>query len=501
MKTTIPLSKIGLWLGKVVFPLLVLAALVAPRPAHAQQPPTPPPAETPTSQPAESDAEWLERTTTYFHILYTAGDEAIAENYASFVDTIYDEISTVFSHQTEPPITLRLYPSEESYAQANPLAPRIPGIVAHADFRHREVAVIVPVTGRQTPEGVQNNVRHELTHIIAAEMSKNRLNTGFQEGIAQYVEAYVPELEGKIQLLDQAVTNDTLLSWSDLDKREQVYGQPGISYPQTLSMVSFLIDTYGFGKFRDFLTMTGRTSGYRSALDRAYGVSPTDLEAEWLAWLPSYLEGGYRHNALNSYDLTHARQLVNHGHYAEAQGELEQAIAWLTDEERLQTADEQSQEVLSEAQTLLQRSKDGQQAEQVAAAARAALETGDYVAARQFIEQARTLYAALSDTRQDEILDVYAERVAQGLAAQGRMDEAYNLAQSLQYSEARIAADEAAAEFAVLGDSERYEEALSLHRSLNGKQGMLGTLLVALGVMGVVFSLWGRMFIRDQEVW
>jgi len=491
------------WVGALLLPVVVLLALLAPATARAQQPtPPPPPAATPQpAQPPAEDAEWLERKTTYFNILYTRGDEAIAENYASFVDTIYDEITTVFSHKTEPPITLRLYPSEESYAKANPLAPRIPGIVAHADFRHREVAVIVPVTGRQTPEGVQNNVRHELTHIIAAELSNNRLNTGFQEGAAQYVEMYVPELEGKIQLLEQALNSDTLMSWSDLDKREQVYGQPGVSYPQTLSIVSFLIDTYGFGTFRDFLTMAGRTSGYRSALDRAYGVSPTDLEAEWLAWLPSYIAGGYRHNALNSYDLSHARQLVNTGHYAEAQTELENAIAWITDEERAQTADEQSQEILSEAQTLLQRSKDGQQAEQVAASARAALEEGDYTGARRFIEEARALYAALSDTRQDEILDVYADRVDRGLAAKGRMDEAYTLAHALQFSEARLAADEAAAEFSVLGDTRRYQEALELHRSLNGQQGMLGTLLLAVGVMGVVFSLWGRMFIRDQDVW
>jgi hypothetical protein len=488
----------------VVLWVLVLFAPISVR-AQSNDPPTPP---TPPPVPDEDEEQrqstqenWQELQTTYFHILYTPGDEAIANHYASFVDSVYDEIAAIFEYETEPPLTLRLYPTEESYAQVNPLAPKLPGIVAHADFRHREVAVIVPVTGNQTPEGVENNVRHELTHIIAAELSGNKLNTGFQEGIAQYLEIYVPELEGKVHLLTRASEDDRLLDWSDFEQRGKVYGQPDVSYPQTLSVVAFLVEQYGFEKFIEFLENTEESSGYRSALDNTYGISPADLETAWLEWLPSYLEGGYRHNVISSYDLSHARKLVNAGRYAEAQQELEEAIAWLQSEERVERADDQSDEVLLEAQKLLQRSKDGQYAEQLAAEARAALKRGEYERSQQLINEARVIYASLSDTRQDEVLDAYAARVKRGLQATERLIEATNLARSLQFPEARTAADEAASEFALLGDNQRFEEAVSLLRSMESRQSLAGTLLVALGLMGVVLSLWGRWFWREEEAW
>lgn len=479
------------WYGRCVLALVFLLTCVVPAWVYAQEGDTAP----------LTAEDWRERKTTYFSILYTSDDAAVTEYYAGFVDDVYEEVSLIFDHRTEPPITLRLYPTQESYAKVNPMAPNLPGIVAHADFRHREVAVIIPVTGNQSPEGVQNNVRHELTHIVAAERSNNHLNTGFQEGIAQYVEKRVPDLETRIHLLSQAYQENALLPWSDFDHRDRVYGRPEVSYPQTLSVVSYLVDTYGFEKFQTFLSTSANSTGYRSALEKTYGVSPAELEAAWLAWLPSYLEGGYRHNVLSSYDLTHARNLVEAGDYATAQKELEQAIAWLTSEERAQNQGDEPDETLTEAQTLLQRSYDGQEAERLAAAARFALKDADYPHARELVEQARAAYAALSDTRQDLVLDTYAERAERGMHAQETLEKAVWLSRALQFPQARAAANEAATEFAMLGNDQGFNEAVSLHRSMNTQQSLAGTLLVGAGLMGVIISLWGRWFFREQEVW
>lgn len=478
----------------VVLLAVVLVPWFAPPRAHAQDDADP------TPEPAATE-NWQEQQTTYFTILHIPDDAAVASYYAGFVDVVYEEMTTLFDHHTEPPITLRLYPTQESYARVNPLAPNLPGIVAHADFRHREVAVILPVTGRQSPEGVQNNVRHELTHIIAAEMSDNHLNTGFHEGIAQYVEEGMPDLEAKIQLLSRAYNEGLLLPWSDFDKRGEVYGTPEVSYPQTLSVVAFLIDTYGFDLFREFLAASGESSGYRSALTDTYGVSPAELETAWLAWLPTYIDGGYRHNVLSSYDLSHARKLVEAGHYGEAETELQQAIDWLTSEDRLERQSSEPDETLAEAETLLQRSKEGQEAERLAAAARTALQEGHYQQSRELVEQARAAYAALSDTRQDTVLDTYAQRAERGMAAQDVLARAASLSRALQFPQARAAADEAAAEFALLGDSQRYAEAVALRRSMNTRQNLAGTLLLAVGTMGAVLSLWSRWFLREEEVW
>jgi len=342
------------------------------------------------------ESDWRERPTKYFAILYIDGDQATSERYAGFVDAIYDEVAAIFGHRTEVPITLRLYPSLARYQDANPLARGLTGVVAHADFRRHELVVVLPQTEAQTPEEVKNNIRHELTHLVAAELSDDRLNVGFQEGLAQYVERPAPELETRINQLQRTFDQDLLLPWSDLDDRDSVYQQPDISYPESLSVVAFLVERYSFAKMREFLTITARSSGYRSALERAYAATPDDLERQWRARLPSYLAGGYKRNALSAYDLTGAEALLRQGRYAEAKTELETAIEWLHTTEQ--------SDVLQQAQELLTHSEAGLRADALAGDARAALEAGDYDRAAGLVLQAQQAYVALEDTRQTAVL-------------------------------------------------------------------------------------------------
>lgn len=470
------------WLTRLVPQLLLLAcalALFLPGEASAQR---------------WNGPEWRERRTERFAILYADGDEATAEQYASFVDQIYDEVSAIFGHRPAVPVTLRLYPTLERYYEANPLARGLRGIVAHADFRRNEVVVIVPQTDRQTPDEIQNNVRHELAHIIASELSGSRLNVGFQEGVAQYVELPSGELENKIRLLRRALDRGELLPWSDLDSRDLVYGNPDVAYPQALSVVAFLVDRYSFTKLREFLAISARSSGYRSALERAYGVSPAALEEEWRAWLPSYIAGGYLRNALTAYDLSHIEAMLSDGRYAEAQRAVETAIEWLRTTAQTET--------LLQAEGLLRMAEAGQRADGLAQEARAALEANDYDRALLLAEQALALYADLGDERQDAALRAYIERAQRGQQAAAMLSQAMALAETWQtYPQARATADRAAAEYLALGDRARAEEALALRETLNQRQTLLGGVLLAAGVGGVLLSLFRRVTLREADAW
>jgi hypothetical protein len=439
------------------------------------------------------DSDWRERQTERFAILYIDGDQATAEHYAGFVDSIYDEIAAVFGHKTRTPVTLRLYPSLERYQEANPLARELTGVVAHADFRRHELVVVLPQTLRQTPEEVQNNIRHELTHLVAAELSDDRLNVGFQEGVAQYVERPAPELEQRVAALQRAYDGDQLLGWSDLDDRDQVYRNPEVSYPQSLSMVAFLVERFSFAKLREFLTIAARSSGYRSALERAYGATPDDLEQQWRAWLPGYLAGGYKRNALTAYDLSGVEAMLRQGRYADAKTELETAIEWLRTTEQ--------DDVLAQAQQLLASSNAGLAAEDLASQARAALDAADYERAADLVAQARTAYAALEDGRQDAVLDAYAARAERGQRAAEVLSQAQAQARALRFPQARQAADQAAAEYLALGDRARAEQALALRGFLDQRQGLVGAVLLVLGILGVGASAIRRFAVREAEAW
>lgn len=439
------------------------------------------------------ESDWRERRTERFAILYADGDQATAERYAGFVDGIYDEVSAIFGHQTSTPISLRLYPSLERYQEANPLARGMSGVVAHADYRRHELVVVLPQTESQTPEEVQNNIRHELTHLVAAELSDDRLNVGFQEGLAQYVERPAPELETRIALLQRAYDQDRLLSWSDLDNRDTVYRNPEVSYPESLSMVAFLVERYSFAKLRELLAVAARSSGYRSALERTYGVTPDELERQWREWLPGYLAGGYQRNALAAYDLSGAEALLRQGRYAQAQSELQTAI------EFLRTTEQDA--VLQQAQDLLARSAAGLQAEELARQARASLEAADYDRAADLVAQARQSYAALGDQRQQAVLDAYAQRAERGRSAAAALDQALALARTLRYPQARAAADLAAADFLALGDGARASQAQALRAFLDQRQSLLGAALLLLGLAGVGASAVRRLRVREVEAW
>jgi hypothetical protein len=458
-----------------LFAILLVALLLAPNVAAAQE------------------SDWRERPTEHFAILYVDGDQATSERYAGFVDAIYDEVAAIFGHRTSTPITLRLYPTLARYQDANPLARGLTGVVAHADFRRHELVVVLPQTQAQTPEEVKNNVRHELTHLVAAELSDDRLNVGFQEGLAQYVERPAPELETRIKLLQRAFDQDRLLPWADLDDRNIVYQNAEVSYPESLSIAAFLVERYSFAKMREFLTITARSSGYRSALERTYAATPDELERQWRDWLPSYLAGGYKRNALTAYDLTGAEALLRQGRYAEAKTELQTAIEWLRTTEQ--------SDVLQQAEELLLRGEAGLRAEALAGDARAALEAGEYDRAGDLVAQARRAYADLGDARQDAVLAAYAQRVERGRQAAASLEQALTLARSLRYPQARTVADQAAAAYLSLGDRARAEQALTLRAFLDQRQTLLGATLLLLGLVGAGASAVRRLTVKEAEAW
>jgi hypothetical protein len=437
--------------------------------------------------------DWRERPTHYFTILYTAGDEASAETYSGFADKLYDEVSGVFGHQVATPIVLRLYPTLDRYYDLNPRARGLTGVVAHADFRRNEVSVIIEQTAGQTDVEVLNNVRHELTHMIASDLSENRLNVGFQEGLAQVVELPAPELDRKIALLQQAYDNQELLAWSDFDQRDRIYGDVNVAYPESMSVVAFLVERYTFAKMREFVENSAHTSGYRSALERTYGVAPDELERQWLEWLPSYLSGGYRGAKVDSFDLSRAEQLLGQGMYAAAQQELDTVI------NAMRAAGNTAE--LAHAQSLQARSVSGQQADELARQAHDALATYDYALAGQLAGQARSLYDSIGATHQNAALDEYMRRAQQGASAQQSLDQAAAQARLLRYPQARLLADQAAAQFTALGDRERASAALQLRAFLDQRQVLVGGVLLLLGLGGVAMSLVRRVMVREAEAW
>ncbi len=387
----------------LILPILLLMWLSAP--AYAQDP---------DDEPLPF-IDWQELETENFIIVYAGSVEGLAgtecacgieeaQFYAAFIDEIYTDLVAVFGVELETPINLRLFPTDESYYEINPLAEQITGIIAHALNSRAEIAISLARIQSQAlaEEEIINNIRHELTHFFASFLSDGKLNTGFQEGIGQYVERPANQAGDSLASLEAAHQNEHLFTWAELDEAEQVFGDPQVAYPQTLSMVAFLIDRYGFLAFVNFIEANATQPGYRSALEIAYEKSADELEAEWLAYLPQYFAGRWQINSLYAYDLSRVTQLVNLGAYSDAEIELVEVVGLLESTDQTQT--------LAQAELLLAQARRGQAAGALADEARQALQSGDYVLTIARANAAVTAYEELGYRERIPEIQTYIQR-------------------------------------------------------------------------------------------
>jgi hypothetical protein len=438
------------------------------------------------ARPAVADAQgvtWEERRTLQFSILHPSGAEALADEYARFVDGIYDEMTTLWDYHPPPPMILRLYPTMDLYYEANPLAARMPGVIAHAHTGRREISVAIPQTMGQSDEELRNNVRHELTHIIAADLSDGRLTTPWQEGIAQYVEHPSEQLEQKMRLMRQLIAEDRLLSWRALNEPGATYADPRVGYPQSFTIVAFLIQRDGMSRFRAFVEATRESSSYRGALERAYGVSPDILEREWREQLPRFVTEGYRAAGggarLPVFDLDPAAQLVARGEFQAAVESLRGMIPAIRTNGDADT--------LLQAQSLLARAEIGQRAVGFATDARAALLRGDYLSARSAGAEGEQQFDTLGAEEQIELMREYQALAERGMAAERQLATASSLLRRLRVPEAREHLVAAYSTFSELGDQPRASQAEAALNLIGRAERVLVIMCL---LTGVVFLLW-----------
>jgi hypothetical protein len=456
----------------VIFPLLLLAFL--PGLSHAQEPTN------------DILVDWEELKTENFVIVYADSILGVApgdcecgveqaEFYAAFADQVYEELVAVFGVELETPINLRLFPTEESYYEVNPIARQITGVIAHALNNREEIAIALPRTRSLTEEEIINNVRHELTHFFASLLSDGKLTTGFQEGIAQYLEKPTERTSYDPAVLKLAFEQGRLLSWAELDKSEQVFRDPQVAYPQTLAIASFLIDRYGFETFVEFIKANTTEPGYRSALETTYQKSADELESEWLEYLPDYFEGRWQINAIYAFDLSRIRSLVEKGAYTDAEVELVDIIKLLETTNQPNT--------LAEAETLLAHIHQGQAAGKLVGEARQALLADDYALAITKSNEAIGIYEALNYRERIPEIQLYIQRAEIGQQALAQLEQGEQLLDSLRLFEAEEQINKATVLLQSLGNEAGQERGLALLSESTQRKSLFGYGMLGVGVM------------------
>lgn len=179
---------------------------------------------------------------------------------------------------TDAPIDLYVYPNYDDMQEAILFEPSWTGGMA---FPEHNIFIMGISASDSTWD--QNTVIHELTHILIGHYTFSCIGTvptWLNEGLAMFSEG---DLSSYMQSqLDAAIKNDTLLTVRSLNGGfSELPDKADLSYSQSHSIVSFLIEDYGQDKLTALLDALRDAKPVDDALIEVYGFDTDGLEDAW----------------------------------------------------------------------------------------------------------------------------------------------------------------------------------------------------------------------------
>lgn len=182
------------------------------------------------------------------------GDEIL-----SFLGENFDELVYRFSHYPEAPISVIIYPESDFYAVTE--SPKWVGGLFDGKIR-------IPVGGLKslTPRA-KRMLLHELAHAFIYSKTKGNCPKWLHEGIAQII-------EGK-------TAPPNLLTGQELERADFSSLDEELDYRVSLSLVSYIEQTYSFHIILLILEELGKGKDIRTALEKCTGLPAEDFIREW----------------------------------------------------------------------------------------------------------------------------------------------------------------------------------------------------------------------------
>ncbi len=210
----------------------------------------------------------------YWHGLGTSLVKDLTKGVESKLSRIKLEVN--IPEERKPKVFV--YPNSEELRSAVLFTQEWTGALAFWDYN----IILIPVRPA-TLEWSKRTLAHEITHLLVREAvfgPFGDIPTWLNEGLAQYAEGDMDEYGRKI--LDEAIKEDKLLSVRSLGGGFPADpDRASLAYAQSNSLVSYLVNTYGWIKMRELLTVFKEGSTYDNALKKVYDFDTSGLEKRW----------------------------------------------------------------------------------------------------------------------------------------------------------------------------------------------------------------------------
>ncbi|NMB89059.1 MAG: hypothetical protein GYA17_11925 [Chloroflexi bacterium] len=442
---------------------------------------------------ATQDYSWKNASTQHFSVLYTEEYAVLntmltAGSHGRLLDAEYERFNALFEETLPQPVSIRIYPDPQTYACLNSVAGEVSLNLSHTSSGSREIALIGNNILANMPfwaEHSLNMIRYDLGSLFVKQASANAAPPGLVSAVGHYLqEPAVTMATLDLNQSDwQAPGSDWRQLWEDPDTAQDIGKQL-----QATSAVAYVVKNYGWDPFLSFLQRLPAAPDFSQALADTYGVRFTELEAGWRTYYPLYFRGDWQSNPLYDYDLSAYTQLIRMERYREAGLGLQEAIRFLE-----AVHNEGS---LLQARGLLQVATQGLQGDTLYVQSQQAFQSGDYLAALGYLNQAELFYGQTPNRvyHLDEFT-TYRNQIIEVIALHAELERLQTLANSpwnaVWYSRRLIALGQ---RLGSLGDVQGYQEALALAELAEAQLLRAYTYLTA-GILVVVTGLLGYLWV------
>lgn len=229
-------------------------------------------------------ASWKEHKSDHF-IIYYQGSEEVPRRTAAKAELYYKSIADELGYprftnfwQWENRVKIYVYPTQAAYLADTKQPEWTHGF---ANYSLKEIR-----TYESSQGFLDGLLPHELTHLIFRDFVgfKGEVPLWLDEGVAQWQEPEKRQLASKVSRW--LITNNKDLVLEDIMSARSLDGkspeQIQFFYMQAVSVVDFLVKTYGAQKFTEFCRHLRDGKRFSTALTSTYPIeSVFELDQKW----------------------------------------------------------------------------------------------------------------------------------------------------------------------------------------------------------------------------
>jgi hypothetical protein len=225
---------------------------------------------------------WQSITEGDITLYWYYGDDSFAQGIMLTCQQALARLAEDTGAYLEKPVRVYIYASAEALRGAMVFPQEWAGGVAYTGYG----AIAIGINQTSIDWG-KRAIVHELTHLVTHQMTSNPYNSipiWLNEGLSMYAEGEMEAIYDAY--LRQAVAQDTLISVRSLSSPFSAYSEQSyLSYAQSLSLVEFLINSYGQDRMFELLGTFKQGSSYDAAFESVYDFDMDELNTLWREYI------------------------------------------------------------------------------------------------------------------------------------------------------------------------------------------------------------------------